>query len=117
MNRCGGCTTIGYCGRDYQRSDWPLHGKECQNLEAGVPMPSFTQAVMRLSRRGRKSPLPPDLDIVYYSRTKSPHILDVSLPGLFCPMATIVEHIKGRCLRTGSLPAIFLLIRGVARKW
>lgn len=105
INRCGGCTTLGYCGRDCQRSDW-RHHKECQAIKAEGPMPNFKRAA--LLHQG-DSALPPDPDTVYYTRTDSPHILDVSLAGPFYPMDRIVEHIKGRCIRAGSLPAIPLL--------
>jgi hypothetical protein len=76
-------------------------------------MPSFKRAGVRVNgatmfHQG-DSPLPSDPYTVYYTRMESPHILDVSLVGPFYLMERTVEHIKGRCLRPGSLSATPML--------
>lgn len=30
LMRCGGCSTLSYCSKDCQRSDWKVHKQECK---------------------------------------------------------------------------------------
>lgn len=101
LQRCSRCRSRHYCSRNCQRNDCPTHKQECAILAAGGQVPTRQRTTMRLTNdqlmamAGRERQTDPtvagvqnscevnDPDVIYYIKTKTPHLRDVSICGPF----------------------------------
>ena len=53
MKSCGRCTKVFYCSTDCQKKDWPLHKKDCQNIEGYIETNEFKKQKKQKGQRKR----------------------------------------------------------------
>ena len=80
LKRCRACRTIQYCSQECQRSDWPQHKHHCRQTGGAETGPERTRGTMRVNLFGNT---PTPNDTIYYIKTSTPHLYDISVSGPF----------------------------------